>query len=71
MEITYKKSKTSVYNFFVNFKDEEMRDYDDITSEIKCALIEYSSELNTPYFIYGSGEYYGPLAEIKKDSSKG
>jgi hypothetical protein len=52
MNITCKKSKEGVYNFAVNFSDEEMLGYDEITSEVKCALLEFSTELNTPNFIY-------------------
>ena len=66
MEITYKKSKTNVYNFFVNFKEEEMRDYDDITSEVKCALIEFSTELDTPDYEFEYDSHHGPLPEIKQ-----
>lgn len=69
MDITYKKGKNGVCNFTVNFDNKEMLGYDEITSEVKCALITYSTELNTLDYEFKYETHQGPLPEIRKDSS--
>jgi hypothetical protein len=60
MNITHEKLKEGVYNFFVNFSDGDLLDYDSTTSEVKCALLEYSSELNTPDYEFEYETHHGP-----------
>jgi hypothetical protein len=68
MKVTYEKLEKGVYNFAVNFKDEEMLGYDEITSEVKCALLEFSTDLNTPDFIYEYETHHGPTPQTKTDA---
>jgi hypothetical protein len=67
MEVTYEKLEKGVYNFAVNFSDDERLGYDEITSEVKCALIEFSTELDTPDFIYEYEAHHEPLPQRKVD----
>ncbi len=67
MDITYNKIKNGVYNFEVNFSEEEMLGYDEITSEVKCALIEFSTELDTHDFEFEYESHHGPIPQTKSD----
>jgi len=69
MEITYDKLENGIYNFTVNFDNKEMLGYDEIASEVKCALITYSTELNTLDYEFKYETHHGPLLERRKNSS--